>query len=139
MQAGLPLCIRTACGSLGGCQLASSNAAGKFTCSIACGTERDHRRDALWQVERAGKLEGPLLGQNGDWLREASDVLPLDQMNIEERLVASYAGTGLTGGKYPMHYRRQELQSRGCYELCTYLGSLLDGFVFPIWKDGSYR
>jgi error-prone DNA polymerase len=72
----------------------------------------EHRRDALWQVERAGKLEGPLLRQNSDWLREASDSLPLAQMNIEERLVADYAGTGLTIGKHPMHYRRQELQSR---------------------------
>ncbi|MCU1320359.1 MAG: polymerase alpha subunit [Acidobacteriaceae bacterium] len=72
----------------------------------------EHRRDALWQVERAGKLEGPLLRQNSDWLREASDALPLAQMNTEERLVADYAGTGLTVGKHPMHYRRQELQSR---------------------------
>ena len=72
----------------------------------------EHRRDALWQVERAGKLEGPLLRQNSDWLREDSDALPLAQMNTEERLVADYAGTGLTVGKHPMHYRRQELQSR---------------------------
>ncbi len=72
----------------------------------------EHRRDALWQVERAGKLEGPLLRQKSDWLREASDALPLAQMNNEERLVADYAGTGLTVGKHPMHYRRQELQSR---------------------------
>jgi error-prone DNA polymerase len=72
----------------------------------------EHRRDALWQVERAGKLEGPLLRQNSDWLRETSDSLPLAQMNTEERLVADYAGTGLTVGKHPMHYRRQELQSR---------------------------
>jgi error-prone DNA polymerase len=72
----------------------------------------EHRRDALWQVERAGKLEGPLLRQNSDWLREASNALPLAQMNNEERLVADYAGTGLTVGKHPMHYRRQELQSR---------------------------
>jgi error-prone DNA polymerase len=72
----------------------------------------EHRRDALWQVERAGKLEGPLLRQNSDWLREASDALPLAQMNTEERLVADYAGTGLTVGNHPMHYRRQELQSR---------------------------
>jgi len=74
------------------------------------GTE--HRRDALWQVVRAGKLEGPLLRQNSDWLREESDALPLAQMNTEERLVADYAGTGLTVGKHPMHYRRHELQSR---------------------------
>jgi error-prone DNA polymerase len=33
-------------------------------------------------------------------------------MNTEERLVADYAGTGLTVGKHPMHSRRQELQSR---------------------------
>jgi len=33
-------------------------------------------------------------------------------MNTEERLVADYAGTGLTVGKHPMHYRRRELQSR---------------------------
>ena len=71
-----------------------------------------HRRDALWQVERAGKAEGPLLRQNSDWLREPSNSLPLAQMNTEERLVADYAGTGLTVGKHPMHYRRQELQSR---------------------------
>jgi len=65
----------------------------------------EHRRDALWQVERAGKLEGPLLRQNSDWLREASNALPLERMNTEERLVADYAGTGLTVGKHPMHYR----------------------------------
>ena len=28
-----------------------------------------YRRDALWQVERAGKLEGPLLRQESRWLR----------------------------------------------------------------------
>jgi DNA polymerase III alpha subunit len=61
----------------------------------------EHRRDALWQVERAGKLEGQLLRQNSDWPREASDAQPLEQMNTEERLVADYAGTGLTVGKAP--------------------------------------
>ncbi len=70
-----------------------------------------HRRDALWQVERAGKLEGPLLRQTSDALSEDSDALPLEQMNVEERLVADYAGTGLTVGKHPMHYRRAELRS----------------------------
>jgi error-prone DNA polymerase len=72
------------------------------------GTE--HRRDALWQVERAGKLEGPLLRQRSDWLRDDSETLPLQQMNAEERLVADYASTGLTVGKHPMHYRRSELR-----------------------------
>jgi len=69
-----------------------------------------HRRDALWQVERAGKLEGPLLRQDSESLREDSFTRPLLQMNVEERLVADYAGTGLTVGKHPMHYRRPELR-----------------------------
>jgi error-prone DNA polymerase len=73
----------------------------------------EHRRDALWQVERAGKLEGPLLRQNSEWLREGSDALPLQRMSIEERMVADYAGTGLTVGRHPMHYRRTELRRRG--------------------------
>jgi error-prone DNA polymerase len=88
----------------------------------------EHRRDALWQVERAGKLEGPLLRQNSDWLREASDALPLQQMTTEERLVADYAGTGLTVGKHPMHYRRQELQSR----------NVLSAVELRRCRDGEY-
>jgi error-prone DNA polymerase len=70
-----------------------------------------HRRDALWQVEWAGRPEGPLLTQKN--LREDDRSLPLNQMTIEERLVADYAGTGLTVGKHPMHYRRAELRSQG--------------------------
>jgi len=69
-----------------------------------------HRRDALWQVERAGKLEGPLFRQDSESLRENSDALPLRQMNVEERLVADYAGTGVTVDKHPMYYRRPELR-----------------------------
>ena len=61
-------------------------------------------------MERAGKLEGPLFRQDSESLREDSDALPLQQMNVEERLVADYAGTGLTVGKHPMHYRRAELR-----------------------------
>jgi error-prone DNA polymerase len=72
-----------------------------------------HRRDALWQVERAGKLEGPLLRQSIESLCEDEEVLPLRQMNTEERMVADYAGTGLTVGKHPMSYRRVELRSHG--------------------------
>jgi len=71
-----------------------------------------HRRDALWQVERAGKPEGPLLTQSIESLLDDSENLPLQQMNIEERLVADYAGTGLTVGKHPMYYRRAELRSQ---------------------------
>jgi error-prone DNA polymerase len=67
-----------------------------------------HRRDALWQVERAGKPEGPLLREKGASLREASDMSPLQQMTTEERLAADYSGTGLTIDKHPMAYRRDE-------------------------------
>jgi error-prone DNA polymerase len=69
-----------------------------------------HRRDALWQVERSGKLEGPLFRQRSKTLRDDAETLPLQQMNIEERLVADYSGTGLTVGRHPMHYRRAELR-----------------------------
>jgi error-prone DNA polymerase len=72
-----------------------------------------HRRDALWQVERAGKPEGPLLRQQSEWLREDDTSLPLQQMSDEERLVADYAGMGLTVGHHPMHYRRKDLRCRG--------------------------
>jgi error-prone DNA polymerase len=73
----------------------------------------EHRRDALWQVERAGRLEGPLLRQKSEWLRDDSEPLALRQMSTEERLVEDYRGTGLTVGRHPMHYRRTELKSRG--------------------------
>jgi error-prone DNA polymerase len=69
-----------------------------------------HRRDALWQVERAGKPEGPLLTHSGALLADALDPSPLARMSSTERLVADYAGTGLTTGKHPMAYRRDELR-----------------------------
>jgi error-prone DNA polymerase len=72
-----------------------------------------HRRDALWQMERAGKKEGPLLMQS-EGLRDSSSTLPpLRQMNDEERLTADYAGTELTVSKHPMYYRRAELFHQG--------------------------
>lgn len=43
-------------------------------------------------------------------MREDSAARPLQQMNVEERLVADYAGTGLTVDKHPMYYRRPELR-----------------------------
>jgi error-prone DNA polymerase len=67
----------------------------------------EHRRDALWQVERAGKMEGPLLRQA---LGEEFAVQPLAVMDTGERVVADYAGTGLTVGRHPMHYWRKELR-----------------------------
>lgn len=72
-----------------------------------------HRRDALWQVERAGRMEGPLFKQRSEWLQDDSETRPLQQMNVEERLVADYAGTGLTTDKHPMYRRRAELRRQG--------------------------
>jgi error-prone DNA polymerase len=58
-------------------------------------------------------MSRPLFGRVSESLREDSGALPLQQMNIEERTVADYAGTGLTVGKHPMHYRRPELHRAG--------------------------
>src|ERR1700734_3024201 len=46
-------------------------------------------------------------------MRDDSEILPLQQMNVEERLVADYGGTGLTVDKHPMYRRRQELRRQG--------------------------
>jgi error-prone DNA polymerase len=73
----------------------------------------EHRRDALWQVERAGKMEGPLLTQQSEWLQEDDASMPLQAMSTEERLVSDYAGTGLTVGRHPMFYRREQLRRQG--------------------------
>ena len=73
----------------------------------------EHRRDALWQVERAGKLEGPLLRQQSAWLREEDELQPLPSMSDTERLVADYSGTGLTVGRHPMQFRREALRAHG--------------------------
>jgi len=75
------------------------------------GNEKLHRRDALWQVERAVRWSGPLL----DELPENDGESPLEAMNDEERLVADYRATGLTVGPHPMQYRREEMKRMGIY------------------------
>jgi error-prone DNA polymerase len=72
-----------------------------------------HRRDALWQVTRAAKREGPLLRQQSEWLHEEDPSSPLYQMDTDERLVADYAGTGLSIDKHPMYHRRREMHAMG--------------------------
>jgi error-prone DNA polymerase len=67
---------------------------------------KHHRRDALWQVERAARFAGPLL----DNIPESDEKSPLAQMTPEERLVADFHGTGLTVGPHPMSYRRADLR-----------------------------
>jgi error-prone DNA polymerase len=68
------------------------------------------RRSAMWQVERAIRPAGELYERSYERLDERS---PLEEMNISERLIADYAGTGLTVGPHPLTFRRRELAMRG--------------------------
>jgi error-prone DNA polymerase len=77
--------------------------------SIGSAPQKLHRRDALWQVERAVRASGPLLEN----LPEPDSPSPLLPMNHEERLVADFRGTGLTVGPHPMAYRREWLKAMG--------------------------
>ncbi|HEV8233685.1 MAG TPA: OB-fold nucleic acid binding domain-containing protein [Gemmatimonadaceae bacterium] len=90
------------------------------------------RRSALWQAERAVRPAGELFNEAGgaggagwdalamnpeslapDPQSLAPDPCPLRPMTESERLVADYAGTGLTVGRHPMALRRDELAMRG--------------------------
>jgi error-prone DNA polymerase len=71
--------------------------------------ENMHRRDALWQVEYAGREAGPLLRE----LPEAAAPSPLAAMTVSERLAADFHGTGVTVGPHPMAYHRGALSGMG--------------------------
>jgi len=85
------------------------------------------RRTALWQIERAVREPGELFRQKetGDRRQETGGTRaarrvsargggsPLAPMTPDERVVADYAGTGLTIGPHPVAFRRQELALRG--------------------------
>ena len=88
------------------------------------------RRSALWQAERAVRPSGELFGETGQagragWAGDAEEIesacagekqdndCPLKPMTEAERIVADYAGTGLTVGRHPMALRREELAMRG--------------------------
>jgi len=94
----------------------------------------EHRRDALWQVEQAGRPVGPLLrlapgerkmGGSGfppfpQKTREGwgthgggDPASPLRKMTTDERIAADFAGTGLTTGPHPIAYARAELRAQG--------------------------
>jgi error-prone DNA polymerase len=70
---------------------------------------RMHRRDALWQVERAAQRTGPLL----EHIESEDEPSPLDIMTDEERLLADFDGTGMTVGPHPMAYCREGLNGLG--------------------------
>jgi len=93
------------------------------------------RRSALWQAERAIRPSGELFTEQTAENAEAAEILfekdfsasfadsgvssdreaecPLKPMTEAERLVADYAGMGLTAGRHPMALRREELAMRG--------------------------
>ena len=96
------------------------------------------RRSALWQAERAIRPGGELFqeekektgehAESAEMLFENQDSAdsaisavfsedtaecPLKPMTEAERLVADYAGMGLTAGRHPMALRRDDLAMRG--------------------------
>ena len=89
------------------------------------------RRSALWQAERAVRPSGEMFQEQSTaehaetaeiFLEEedsagsadsAVDFCPLKPMTEAERLVADYAGMGLSTGRHPMALRRDELATRG--------------------------
>jgi error-prone DNA polymerase len=81
-----------------------------------------HRRSALWQVERAAREVGPLLKEQKDPIADS----PLPAMTIEERVNADFRGTGVTIGRHPMAYRREELNKLGIKRAID-LRDILDG------------
>jgi len=70
------------------------------------------RRSALWQAERAVRPGGELFGE------AEIGFCPLKPMTEAERLVADYAGMGLSTGRHPMALRRDELAMRGILRAC---------------------
>ncbi len=89
--------------------------------------DKQHRRDALWQAERAILPVGPLLAP----LEETGEPSPLLPMSTEERLWADYRGTGLTVGQHPMAWRRIEMNALGVVP-AMHLARIRNGAVVRI-------
>jgi error-prone DNA polymerase len=68
-----------------------------------------NRRDALWQVERVARPAGVLYED----LHETDGNSPLVPMTLPERVDADFRGTGLTIGRHPVAYHREELSKLG--------------------------
>ncbi|MBI1357908.1 MAG: DNA polymerase III subunit alpha [Acidobacteria bacterium] len=72
--------------------------------------ERVHRREALWQIEKAWRPAGPLLESLDEGAGEPG---PLEAMTPLERLDADYRGAGMTTGPHPLFYFREQLREQG--------------------------
>ncbi len=70
--------------------------------------ESADRRGALWESSRAIQPAGPLLET-----LEGDGSAPLARMTDIERLDADFRGTGVTIGRHPMAFRRDEMRARG--------------------------
>ena len=68
-----------------------------------------HRRDALWEAERALRPAGPLF----ETTETAESASPLAAMTAPERIRADFFGTGVTIGPHPMKLYREGLRTRG--------------------------
>ena len=89
---------------------------------------KTHRRDALWQIERAARHPGPLLGGTATpscapttenstttdhtFGPQTQSTTPLQPMSTQERLIADFHGTGLTIGPHPLAYHRARLKKQ---------------------------
>jgi error-prone DNA polymerase len=99
-----------------------------------------HRRDALWQVARAVRHAGPLLALLG---REEERSSPLEAMNPEERMIADYAGTGVTVGRHPMAHCRPRLREMQVCRatdlrmLCNGVNARIAGCVIARQRPGT--
>jgi error-prone DNA polymerase len=69
----------------------------------------EHRRDALWESERAVRPAGPLFEE----ILEKTEPSPLSMMTAPERIRADFYGTGVTIGPHPMRLYREALRARG--------------------------
>jgi error-prone DNA polymerase len=67
------------------------------------------RRGALWASSLAIRPVGPLLQE----LEIGAEPSPLARMDPFERLDADYRGAGVTVGRHPLAWRREELRARG--------------------------
>ncbi|PYR06224.1 MAG: hypothetical protein DMG00_19490 [Acidobacteria bacterium] len=95
-------------------EAATGWAAGEAGWAGAEDTEPDLRRSVLDTPERYGARASARGGGAPRELKnDDTDTCPLKPMTESERLVADFAGMGLSIGRHPMALRREELSMRG--------------------------
>ena len=81
----------------------------------------------MWDAERARRPAGPLL----DAIQQIEQFSPLRQMTTKERLNADFTGTGLTVGRHPMSYYREQMDGQGVHTAVE-LQTLRDGQLVKV-------